>query len=135
MGRNKRKKKIPGRWFPVTNHMMNSLAWKTLSCAAVWVYLDLIKKFRGNNKDDLSLTYSEIKWKLKSSATVSKAFKQLIECGFFKVIRPGGLYRGCTIYGISDEWETYLGNNNVHVSGANHNDDPSPDLDPTIGGL
>jgi hypothetical protein len=114
--------------------MLNSLAWKTLSCAAVWVYLELMKKFKGNNKDDLSLTYSEIKWKLKSSATVSKAFKQLVACGFFKVIRPGGLYRGCTIYGISGEWKTYLGKHGSIVVVPNQDDDPSKDLDSALGG-
>jgi hypothetical protein len=94
--------------------------------------LELMKKYRGNNRDDLSLTYSEIKWKIKSSATASKAFKQLVTCGFFRVIRPGGLYRRCTIYGISGEWKTFSGKHGSPVVVPNQDDDTGKDLDPVL---
>lgn len=84
--------------------MTNSEAWRCLSPKAVWVYIEILKKYRGGDPNNLSLTYKEVGHRL-SSATFSKALKELIKIGFIKVVRPGGLYRRCTIYGLSDGWK------------------------------
>jgi len=56
--------------------MTDSKAWKKLSCNAVWVYVEMKKKYRGNNINNLSLTYKEVRYKM-SSATYSKTIKEL----------------------------------------------------------
>ena len=103
MGRNKSRKKYDGPFVMLPEYMTRSKAWKSLSCRAVWVYIEMKKKYRGHNENNLSLTYNEVKYKM-SSATFSKAIKELIKYGFIDIIRPGGLFKNCTIYGLSNRW-------------------------------
>jgi len=104
MGRNKLRSSYEGHFVKLPDYMTNSPAWRQLSAKAVWVYIEMCKKYRGNNINNLSLTYKEVEFKL-SSATFSKAKKELEKYGFIKVVRPGGLFRRCTIYGLADAWK------------------------------
>ena len=103
MGRNKQRKKGDGPFVKLPEYMTDSKAWKALSCKAVWVYIEMKKKFRGHNENNLSLTYKEVRYKM-SSATFSKAIKELVKYGFIDIIRLGGLFKTCTIYGLSSRW-------------------------------
>lgn len=102
----KKKNRIEGRFIPLVLNQINSKAWKELSTRAVWVYIELLKKFKGENKNDLSLTYREVKYKM-SSATFCKTIKELVDKGFIKYVRKnfGGMNRICNLYGLSDNWK------------------------------
>lgn len=103
-----RKNKISGHFVALPDYMTNSKAWKDLSCKAVWVYIELKKKDFGYNEENLSLTYNEVKYKM-ASGTFRGAIKELVKGGFIEIIRPGGLYRRCTIYGLSYKWKLIEG--------------------------
>jgi len=104
MGRGKRKKNYQGHFVQLHDYMTDSKAWKALSPKAVWVYIEMKKKYRGNNENNISLTYKEVEYKM-SAATYSKAIKELENYGFINRVRPGGLYKKCTIYGLSSRWQ------------------------------
>lgn len=99
----KKKNTIKGHFVPLPDYMTNSKAWKKLTCRAVWVYIEIHKKYKGDNKDDLSLTYNEVKYKM-STATYSKCIKELVKYGFIDIIKHGGLFRNCSIYALSNRW-------------------------------
>ena len=93
-----------GHFVMLPDYMTNSETWRRLSFKAVWVYIEMKKKFFGNNQNNLSLTYREVKWKL-ASASFSMAIQELVEYGFIKIVRPGGLFRSPTLYGLEKRWE------------------------------
>jgi hypothetical protein len=86
------------------NHMTNCEAWKRLSFKAAWVYIEMRKKFKGHNENNITLSYREMKWKL-ASASFWMAIQELVEYGFIKIVKHGGLYRNATIYGLDKRWE------------------------------
>lgn len=106
MARGKPKRKIEGQFIPLIHRMIDSPAWQCLSGNSIKVYIQLMRKHNGNNDDDLSLTFKEMKDRL-SPATFSKCITDLVEHGFIDVIRPGGLQKQCNIFGRSERWKSY----------------------------
>lgn len=106
MARGKRKNKTDGRFFLLLHRMIDSPAWQSLSGNSIKVYIQLMRKHNGNNDDDLSLTFKEMKDKL-SPATFSKCITDLVEHGFIDVVRAGGLQKQCNIFGRSERWKSY----------------------------
>lgn len=78
-------------------------AWERLDPGAVWVLTEYYKKFNGFNRNNLSLTYKEVKPKM-STLLFSRFNWQLIGFGFLDVVRLGRLERNCSLYGLSDRW-------------------------------
>lgn len=99
-----RKKSNP--FVAIPKSMLTSYAWLELGHPARVAYLHLKYKFNGKNAEDLSLTYNEME-PLMSRKTFSKAMKQLLGCGFVKLVRKGGLMRNPNIYALSDDWGFY----------------------------
>lgn len=95
-----------GRHLRITVSMMDSKAWKELSCHSIALYIHMKAKFNYDNEDDISFTYAEGQ-KLMNEATFSKSLDQLNDLGFIKVIRSGWTTRTATIYGFSDQWKHY----------------------------
>jgi hypothetical protein len=90
----------------ITNNMLESAAWKKLSCHAMVIYMYMKSKYNFNNENDISLTYAEGQ-KLMHKNTFTKAIDELIEYGFIKVIRQSWTSRECNIYGFSSMWQKY----------------------------
>lgn len=99
-------KRGTARFVQVFHGQIKSRAWQELSHAAVRAYIHLRAKFNGNNALDLSLTYREME-PYMSRRTFRKATQQLVDCGFIKIIRHGGLPRRPSIYGLSSKWRSY----------------------------
>jgi len=89
--------------------MLRSKEFRQLSPTAqlLWIYLranfnpmnpDCTNRATG--RDQVYLSYSEIKTVngFHSSATISKAFKELIDNGWIQVAERGGLYAGPSAY-------------------------------------
>lgn len=87
---------------------IQSLAWDKLSRDAVWVLMEFYRKFNGKNRNNLSLTYLEVKGKI-SNGTFNKAIWELIGRGFIHVNRFGSLNQNASIYELCDKWK-YLSN-------------------------
>lgn len=118
---NKRKKWNQGHFVLLPDSQTDSKAWKKLSTNAVWVYIEFMKKYKGKNSstvDNLSLTYKEVKYKM-SSATFWRAKDELLDLGFLKIVRPGGLMHRCTIYGLSEKWKFITDTNTKIISNTN----------------
>lgn len=101
------------RFIQLYHHVYDSKAFTSLSLKAVRVYLELMRAYNGSNDNNLSLTYAELHNKYGfSTATSSKAFKELVEHGFIDTKVHGGLRVGlktgqCNIYGLSERWKSY----------------------------
>ena len=97
--------KKPKHYLRLTDNMMDSKAWKALSCQAIVVYLNIKKKYNFTNENDLSFTYKE-GLELMNKRTFTRAMDNLIENGFIYIVRQG-LLKQCSIYGLSKEWQYY----------------------------
>ncbi len=96
--------------------MTESAAWTALSFAAVWVYIELKKKFTYKHGfTRLILPYSEVSWKM-ASCTYSKAIKELIKYGFIRYVEHGGFPRRPNVFALSEGWKT-ISTKIVHTEG------------------
>ena len=77
--------------------------WMRLSRNAAYVLDRLYAKFNGYNRDDLSLTYQEMKNKM-SGRLFTTSLWELIGFGFIDRVRQGRLERECSIYRLSNRW-------------------------------
>lgn len=85
--------------------MTESAAWSALSFGAVWVYIELKKKFDYEHGfSRLILSYSEVSWKM-NSRTFRAKLQELINKGFIRIVKSGGLLNNPTIYALSNVWE------------------------------
>ena len=97
--------KKPKKYLRLTNNMMESKAWESLSCHAIVVYINIKSKYNFTNDDNLSFTYAE-GTKLMDKKTFTKAMDNLIDSGFIYIVRQG-LLKQCSIYGLSKEWQYF----------------------------
>jgi len=99
----RKKEKIKGGFIAIEKSLLVTEQWKKLSFKAIYVYIRVREKYNGKNEDDLSLTYREVKGKM-STATFSKALKELINCEILILVRPGAIGRKCNIFSIRNRW-------------------------------
>jgi len=90
----------------LTNELIDSKAWKELSCYARTVYIEIKRRYNGKNDGNLSYTYREAS-KIMHRLTFTKALRELVNNGLIDIIRSGGLYKKCNIFGLSDRWKFY----------------------------
>jgi hypothetical protein len=100
----KRKKGPP--FVRIFHELIDSKAWKELSCYARAVYIEIYRKYNGSNNDNLSYTYREAS-KIMHRLTFTKALRELVNNGLIDIIRSGGLHKKCNIFGLSDRWKFY----------------------------
>lgn len=81
--------------------------WMMLSRNAGYVLDRFYVKFNGYNRSDLPLTYREMKDKM-SFRLFSSVIWELIGFGFIDSLKPGGLERKSTVYGLSNRWRKLL---------------------------
>ncbi|MCZ4258140.1 helix-turn-helix domain-containing protein [Sulfitobacter sp. G21635-S1] len=82
-----------GQFAPLTYAMLKSDAWRSLSGAAVRVYLELHTRFNGSNNGAVRLSYAEASKALGiGKATVQRAFDDLQAKGFLVLERGGNWY-------------------------------------------
>ena len=82
---------------------LGSTVWMRLSRHAAYVLDRFYAKFNGYNRDNLSLTYGEVKNKM-SNKLFTPALWELMGYGFIDRIRPGRLERECSVYRLSNRW-------------------------------
>ena len=100
----KGRSKKGGQFVPVPYPMAESAAWRSLTGAAVKVYVELRRRFNGGNNGKLSLSLMEAASLLRlSKSTVGRALDQLVERGFIVKTREGHWYgRKAAEYAVTD---------------------------------
>jgi DNA-binding transcriptional ArsR family regulator len=89
----KGKRSDEGQYVPLPYAQLKSPAWRSLSGAAVKVWLELHTRYNGGNNGELSLSFAEAAEVLgMGKATVQRAYKELIEAGFLALEREGNWY-------------------------------------------
>lgn len=100
-GQNRKgRSKNEGQFAKVTYAMLQSDAWRSLSGAAIKVYLELRTRFHGTNNGRLHLSLQSCADLLAlSKSTAQRAYVELEEKGFIVKKR-----QGCFIGGCASEW-------------------------------
>ena len=84
------RRKGGGQFVPIPYNMARSDAWRSLSGAAVKVYVELRSRFNGYNNGQISLSFSEAADLLAvGKSTVGRAFAELEAKGFIKKTKQG----------------------------------------------
>lgn len=87
------KKKGEGQYAPLPYAMLKSDAWRSLSGAAVRLFLELHTRFNGSNNGKLRRSYAEAAEALGlGKATVQRAFRDLQDKGFLVLTCEGNWY-------------------------------------------
>ncbi|SFH37148.1 MarR family protein [Palleronia marisminoris] len=87
------KKKGEGQYAPLPYGLLKSAAWRSLSGAAVRLFLELHTRFNGSNNGKLRLSFAEAAEALgMGKATVQRAYAELVERGLVALEREGNWY-------------------------------------------
>jgi len=111
MKKDKKHKEIDGKFVPLTLAMMRSEAWGRLSDRArvLWTEMTLeyirLKYNPKKNEKEFAFNYGRVKERM-SNKPFYKAIKELVDNGFFEVMRPGGLYHRCSLFKVSVKWKS-----------------------------
>ena len=93
----------PGRRFVALYHdEVDSMPFKTLSPAALWLLVQIRRAWAGTN-DNIKLPFARVSWRLCYS-TFDRARRELVDAGFVRIIDPGGLLKRPAIYALSEAW-------------------------------
>ena len=96
----------------IRQDLLNDPEWRKLSSSAKVLYIYLRSKFSYKTHKDLTLSYSEMK-DMMSPATVSKAFKELIDNKWVEKIKEGGLFAGSNIYKLNGQYKDFYYKKNI----------------------
>lgn len=85
---------------------MDNMAFKCLSPTAVWLWLQIRRQWRAEDGGDngLKLPYALVSWKLNFRA-FKLARQELLNFGFIRLIKQGGLLRNPNVYAIREDWK------------------------------
>lgn len=98
MGKSKRREE--GQYVPLPYAQLKSPAWRSLSGAAVKLWLELHTRFNGGNNGRLRLSYAEASEALgMGKATVKRAYAELVSHGFLVLEKEGNFY-----HRLAHEW-------------------------------
>lgn len=104
MSRRGKSGKLHGQFVALEYRMLDSKAWRRLSPRAVWAYVEIMHKAKMWADQNIKCPYRALQRKLKSSATVRKSLKELLDGGFLHVTQQDGLFRNANRYGVSKRW-------------------------------
>jgi len=115
----KRGEKAPTRRYVALYHAeIDSMAFKTLSPAAVWLLVQIRRAWRGSN-DNIELPFSRVSWRL-TYWTFDRARRELEEAGFLKIVDPGGRPRRPARYALVESWCSEVAKRLANEDGAGY---------------
>jgi hypothetical protein len=89
----KSKRTSEGQYVPLPYGQLKSEAWRSLSGAAVRLWLELHTRYNGGNNGVLTLSFAEASEALNmGKATVKRAYGELVAKGFLALEREGNWY-------------------------------------------
>ena len=108
--RKRRQNKSHKSFVMLPREMLRSQEWKKLSPAAKILYIYVKARYNGTNNGEISLHYSELRdiKGLSSDPTISRAFKELEEKDWIKIINRGGLFRRINEYTLTGRFDVYV---------------------------
>ena len=83
---------------------VESAAYERLSPHAVWVLMEFYRKFNGFNRNNLTLSYKEMRGKI-AEGTYNNAIWELLGFGFIERVRLGRLERNSSLYALTNKWK------------------------------
>jgi hypothetical protein len=87
----RRKSKTRGGFVQIPKYMITSPAWRSLSGLAVIAFVELSRRYNGNNNGTLHLSARELaELHGCSKGTAARALNELVEKGFIEVVRASG---------------------------------------------
>jgi hypothetical protein len=90
----------------LSNEQIDSMAFKTLSPNAVWLFVQIKRAWNGDDQR-IALPFARVSWKLTFKA-FDEARRELVQAGFVRIVSPGGLNEGglrnAAVYALSDGW-------------------------------
>jgi len=107
MGKTQSKRAGPdpaARFIRLDEDLLQSMAWKCLSPAAMFLFIELKRRWPGMEFGVRTLPYSYVSWKL-THYKFKQARKELIDLGFLIMEKPGGLMRQRCQYRLSEGWK------------------------------
>jgi hypothetical protein len=94
--------RVPGQYTAVPWIVLDSQAYVGLSASAKALLIDIARQYNGRNNGDLSVTLKLMKGRgWKSSDTLNRAKRELIDSGLLFETRKGGFPNKCSLYGIT----------------------------------
>lgn len=89
----KGKRAFEGQYVPMPYALLKSAAWRSLSGAAVKVFLELHTRYNGSNNGNVRLSMNEATEALGiGKATAQRAFQELQDRGFIVLQQAGNWY-------------------------------------------
>ncbi len=107
-----RRKKINGIFTPLTRVMQSSDAWQALSCRDVYIWTEMMRKYKGEKPDPEDEKFTFIPGDIPKGKMGRKQFyesrNRLVELGFFDVDEgdEGAFHRKRTKFRISEKWKS-----------------------------
>ena len=101
-------KRVGERFVMLLESTLMSEAWQKLSPAAKDLYLLLKLRWNTHNNGNLSLTYKELKSRFCRSS-INNGFWELQEKDWIVKVRPGGLEKQCSLYGLTGTHDRQVG--------------------------
>jgi hypothetical protein len=85
---------------------MDSAAWKDLPPTSIVVFLQLLKKMKG--EEQCPLSYSLLRLMTgRHNKTTSRAIRALERVGFIDIKKRGGIFNGSSVYARSSRWKDF----------------------------
>ena len=107
MGVQKRTKHKYRNFVAFLRPLLDSPEWLNLSNSAKIAYLYFKSAYVGHNNGEIKLYYSQMRKVLKSSATFSKAIKELENKNLIKTVDQGGLYQRASTYSLTFYYDKF----------------------------
>lgn len=95
-------RRIKGGFLAIPHDVLRSEAYCSLSPSAVKLLVDIAGQFTGNNNGDLTACMSLMSdrgW--RSTATLHRAKRELLQAGLIEQTRQGGMNMGPTLYAVT----------------------------------
>ena len=87
-GRNK-----TSRFVKLDHFMLRHSSWRKLSPHAVAIYIQICAIYNGRNNGQITFSYRQAAEQIGcSKSSASRAFKELVDCGFLAVEKLGNWY-------------------------------------------
>jgi hypothetical protein len=87
----RRKPKTRGGFVQIPKYMVTSPAWRSLSGLAVIAFVELSRRYSGNNNGTLHLSARELaELHHCSKTTAARAMHELVEKGFIEIVKASG---------------------------------------------
>jgi len=100
--KNNKLKRVGPPFVMLDHSTLDSEEWKKLLPTTQEVYIYIKRHFNGSNNGKISFKYSESK---RSSATTSRALKELIKKEWIEKTKHGGLHRFYCLYKLTGKYD------------------------------